>query len=104
MAEVVLPICTSEPGTEVIQVDVTITAGANASSAAVTFKRPFAAVPRILGITRVDANANDVGQGSYQVVGLTKSGFTSIQLRGTSTVDQTVFVTILGNYNNPKAF
>lgn len=104
MAQVTLPIRTSEPGTEVIQVDVTIAAGANASSAAVTFSRPFAAVPRILGITRVDANANDVGQGSYQVVGLTATGFTSIQLRGTSTVTHTVYVTILGNYNNATAF
>lgn len=104
MAQVTLPIQCKEPGVEVIQIDVTIAAGAASSSSAFTFSRAFAAVPRIISIVRNDANANDVGQGGYRVNGLTATGFTAIQLIGTSTVTQTVYVTIIGNYNNTTAF
>lgn len=100
MAQVKIKVPSAEPGTEIVQVDVTITAGVN-PTAAFTFTTPFAAVPRCIGAVRVDGLATDPGV--FSILSLTATGGTA-RLNGTSTVNQIWFMTFMGNYINPTAY
>lgn len=100
MAQVDIKVPSIEPGNNIVQVDVTIIAGVNPTQA-FTFSRAFAAVPRCLGLVRVDALATDPGTPS--ILSLSTTGGT-VRLNGTSTVNQTYFGTFVGNYVNPTAY
>ena len=100
MAEVDLKIPTKEPGVKVIQIDITIAAGTNPTQA-FTFARAFAAVPRVISCIRNDTNATDPGKPEISVLSATGG---TLRLNGTSTVTQTYFITLIGNYNNATAY
>lgn len=100
MASVKIKVPSAEPGNEIVQLDLTITAGVN-PTLAFTFDRAFAAVPRCIGLVRVDGLATDPGTPS--ILSLTATGGT-VRLNGTSTVNQIYFATFIGNYINPTAY
>lgn len=100
MAQVKIKVPSAEPGNEFVQLDLTIVAGVN-PTLAFTFATPFAAVPRCIGLVRVDGLATDPGTPS--ILSLTALGGT-VRLNGTSTVNQIYFATFMGNYNNPTAY